>query len=239
MKPQQLLDAYTIQARLSPALFVILPIGIAIVAWFPQKFTGWGLLVGLATSCGTALLLAEFGRDSGKRKEPDLFALWGGTPTTQLLRHKDPRIDAYTKQRYHSTLARLTGLPLPTEQEEADDPEDAERKYESCVRYLRETTSKDKARFHRVFKELVSYGLRRNLWGMKPLGLTAAAIGIVATIPTIALTWGRIPDAPAPVVALILNGLFFVGWIAWITPDWVRVTAFSYAERLLAACDDL
>lgn len=35
-------DAYTIQARLRPALLVALPAGLAVVAWFPEKFVGWG-----------------------------------------------------------------------------------------------------------------------------------------------------------------------------------------------------
>lgn len=239
MKPHKYLDAYTIQARLSPVLLVMLPLGFAIVAWFPQKFLGWGLLIWLAASCGMAVLLSEFGRDRGKQKEPHLFAEWGGTPTTQLLRHRDSRIDPYTKHRYHCTLSRLTSLSLPTEQQEANAPEEADRKYDSCVRYLRAITSKDRTRFKLIFKELVSYGFRRNLWGMKPYGISAAAIGVVTATTAVVLTGVNIPALPTSVAALILNGLVFVWWIVWITTDWVRVAAFSYAERLLAACDDL
>jgi len=96
--PHKYLDAYTVRARFAPALLVMFPIGLAIIAWFPAQFIGWGLLVGAAFWSGSTLLLAELGRDLGKQKQPTLYGLWGGAPTTQLLRHRDQQLDVHTKK---------------------------------------------------------------------------------------------------------------------------------------------
>lgn len=228
------LDTYTVQARLSPALLTSLPFGIAIIAFFPEKFIELTLLLGLAISCGTPLLLTGLARDRGKKKEHELFDQRTKEPTTQMLRHRDNRINPYTKQRYHDTLYYLTNLPLPTKAEEYNDPDRADRIYDSCIRRLREATRNDRL----VFNELINYGFRRNLWGMKPFGVATAAIGFLATFLAIFLRWNGITNTLVPIIATILNGLFLLWWLIWINPDWVRDAAFSYANRLLAACEN-
>ena len=76
------LDTYTRRARLQPALLAALPIGVAVLAWFPKGFTEWGVFAGLLTSAGVTALLARLARIRGKRLESKLFVLWGGKPTT-------------------------------------------------------------------------------------------------------------------------------------------------------------
>lgn len=231
-------DTYSLKARLWPVLLHFLPLGLAVIAWFPEKFAGWGLLLGVATPCGLTALLTELGRDQGKKKEPWLFERWGGMPTTQLLRHRDSTLDANTKTRYHKKLGVLIpDIQMPSPRKEKASPLAADQVYESCGRFLRQRT-RDKQQFPLVFKELVSYGLRRNLWGMKPSGLLVALIGLVASIvPFVATLSDRVP--PAAVVASILNLFLLVWWALRITPDWVRLAGFAYAHALLAACEIL
>lgn len=240
LQPEKYLDAYTIRARLAPALIVMLPLALCIIAWFPGKFLGLGLLLGAAVWCGATFLLAELGRDLGKEKEASLFAQWGGAPTTKMLRHRDRiSLELPTKQRYHRALTQLTGLSFPSAQEEANKPEEADQQYKSAIRFLRQVTATDRERFRLVFQELINYGFRRNLWGLKPFGVTTSTLGFLVAFPALALDWARVGDQPTPLIVVGVNGALFVIWATWITPSWVRTAAFAYAERLLAACDDL
>jgi hypothetical protein len=115
----QLLDPYSRQARLYPALIVILPVALLIVVWFPALWSTWGALVSLASCFGLVLLLSQIARDRGKRREAELYSAWGGKPPVALLRHPDRRIDDHTKARYRAFLKdQLPQLVLPTGQEE-------------------------------------------------------------------------------------------------------------------------
>jgi len=51
--------------------------------------------------------------------------------------------------------------------------------------------------------------------------------------------WSGATLAPIALVCATLNLLFLLGWVIWFTPDWVRIAADAYAERLLAACEKL
>jgi hypothetical protein len=173
-------DSYSLQARLCPALLVAMPVGLAIVAWFPAQFVGWGPLVSITTTCGFGVLLAHFGRDAGKRKEPWLFQQWGGKPTTQLLRHRNNQLDGHTKARYHGKLERLLpDIPVPSTRKESANQDAADQVYTAWAKYLIEKT-RDTKRFSLIFKENVSYGFRRNLWGWKTLGvfLSLGSLGL-------------------------------------------------------------
>lgn len=229
-------DHYTRQARLFPALLVMLPVGLAIVAWFPQKFIGWGLLLGIAMSCGLTALLAQIGRDLGKSKEPTLYEKWGGKPTTQLLRCANSYIDQHTKSRYKQKLQNVIAtITFPSAEEEKHAPDAADEVYVSCTKYLLEKT-RDLKQFDLLYKENVNYGFRRNLWGMKPAGLILAAGGLIAAaIPIYLVRADTIP--PVAVAASALNAALLIWWLLRIRPDWVRMAAFAYAERLLAACE--
>jgi hypothetical protein len=81
-----LLDPYGRQARLYPALIVILPIALLIGTWFPALWSTWAALVSLASSFGLILLLSQVARDRGKQGEPELYRTWGGKPSVAVLR---------------------------------------------------------------------------------------------------------------------------------------------------------
>jgi hypothetical protein len=232
-------DSYTLQARLFPALLVGLPVGLAIVAWFPGQFVGWGLVVSITTSCGFGVLLAHFGRDAGKQKEPWLFQLWGGKPTTQLLRHRDIRLDPHTKARYHGKLERLLpDVPAPSTRKESANPDAADQVYASWVKYLLEKT-RDVKQYPLIFKENVSYGFRRNLWGWKALGLLLSLASLILCVLAAIRNWNDDTLPGAAIITSILDLFLLLSWIFLIGPNWIHLAAFAYAERLLAACEVL
>lgn len=231
-------DEYEHRARLRPALLVSLPLALAVMSWFPDR-SGMQVLAGLAAYCGFTGLLAQLGRDHGKQKEPWLFQLWGGKPTTQILRHRNSLLDATTKKRYHDALNTIVpDTLLPTADAEAAAPIDADAKYDSCVLFLREKT-RDKKAFPLVFAENVNFGFRRNLWGMKPTGLTLSVVALIGSIAAAIVRFESSQSLAIGAVASVINGLMLAWWIMRINPEWVRIPAFAYAERLMSACESL
>jgi len=232
------LDQYTIRARVVPALLVALPLGLAALAWSPDGISGWSALRGLAVWCGGTVLLGQLGRDAGRRRQPELFQRWGGPPTTKRLRHSGGG-NRVTRERAHKKLSALMQKKLPTAAAEAAAPRAADEVYEACADYLRGKT-RDRKRFHLVFDENCSYGLRRNLWGLKPLGVTLTLMALAATalMPVIrhATITAAMQSALVP-GAMIL--VILAGWLFIVTPAWVEVPANAYADRLLEAAESL
>ena len=133
----------------------------------------------------------------------------------------------------------MTGVALPTAKVEAADPAEADDVYEDAVARMREMT-RDHARFPRVYSELVQYGTARNLYGMRPTGLSVAAIVFLAVAVLAALTvlqvltvsWWSLGVAGAG--ALILGAV----WLLRITPSYVRPAADRYADALLGTANE-
>jgi hypothetical protein len=233
-------DTYTLQARLTPVLIAVFPVAIALATWLPGQSATWNLLGTVILSFGLTVLLAQVGRDRGKRKEPELFASWGGVPTTRMLSYQRTSLDRFTLNRYHDKLKTLVPeLTLPGPQEERQNPSEANRVYESSIRYLREKT-RDQAKFPLVFAENVNYGFRRNLWAMKPIGLPAAILGIIGCVSFATRNWSaQSASLFFSLVGLAINVIFLLLWIFLFKPNWVRVAAEAYAERLLGSLDTM
>lgn len=234
------LNPYARRARLAPVLIVMLPVGLAVASWVPVEPAKWGSLLGLAAACGLTMFFSQLGRDQGKAKEAALFESWGGKPTTRFLSHANSPLNAQTLERYHKRLRKLRrDFKLPTAEEEASDPTAAKTLYASCVDYLLERTRDTKA-FPLVFSENVNYGFRRNLWGMKRVGLCIAVLAALACVARTGLNWWR--HEPVHEVSLIAAGICVCLGLLWtirITPDWVRLAGDAYAQRLLAALEKL
>ena len=251
-------DLYILQARLYPALLVLLPALLTVIAWFPGLLTSnlGATLVTLAAACGLLYLLSVLARTAGTRLEGQLLKEWGGWPTTLWLRHADNYLDAHTKVRYHRYLAKnVPGLSLPTAEDERSDPEAADAAYASAVNWLKEQR-RDTKKYPLLFKENIEYGFRRNLLGAKPVGMSLSASALVGTVigwwhqfasPHEPLTFDATAAvvaglATAPNVAVIGASLISVIAIAvWMTRcnrRWVREAGDQYARALLATCDE-
>lgn len=231
-------DRYTRTARIAPAVIVGLPVGLAFAVWFPERATSFDILGAAVVLFALTALLSQLGRDQGKRKEARLVATWGGMPTQAKLRHRDAGLNAETRKRYHAKLqALLSDVALPTEADEQLDHAAADRVYEACVAMLRERT-RNRVRFALVHEENMSYGFRRNLWALKPVGLVTAALGIAACLLALSPSLrGGDAVAGVTVVAILVDAFLLGLWLLVITPAWVRIAANAYADRLLAACE--
>lgn len=135
----------------------------------------WSLVV---WSGGTALI-AQMARGPGKAKEPKLFTLWRGKPSTRLLRHRDSSNQVLLEHRHDKLSALLPSVHIPSAAEEAADPAAADAVYETCTVFLLEKT-RSREHFPLIFEANCDYGFRRNLWGMKPLATVLVIISAVA-----------------------------------------------------------
>lgn len=233
-------DPYERAARLYPALLSLLPIMIALATTSVFGKPLATQLLTLSAACGAAYLLANISRMLGKAQEEKLFAKWGGTPSTQLLRHRNEFIDAHTKQRYHAFLARKIKIEFPTSAQELAAPETADETYRAGVKWLLGKT-RDKKRFALLYKENISYGFLRNGYGLKWIG-TLLGLGSIAWLVS-----ATHADAQGNWSALPLDHLVTIGievaitlvWAIYFSESHVKQAAHAYADMLLRACDDL
>src|SRR3989442_12040666 len=100
------MDQYDRNARLKPALMVVLPTALAVVALAPDAVLGWSGGIALIVQAGGSFLLAQIVGDIGKKKEPQLFEYFGGRPTELLLSHEHAPNKVGVAER-HRKLAKL------------------------------------------------------------------------------------------------------------------------------------
>ena len=227
------MDAYDRKARLYPAICALFPLTVLATTTF-EPGTWWASVIGLGTLGGIHVLVIQLVRDRGVAAQRKLWSAWGGNPTALRLRWAAD--DRSSQASLHSAVRNATGADLPSQAEEEADPEASMKRYESAVATLRDRT-RDQARFPLVKAELSNYGFRRNLYSLKPFGLTVAIAALALSLVLLStafaghtLRW-LVPSATA-MGALAL-------WLAFIRSGFVRLDAERYADALLAAADEV
>ena len=241
-KPELGLDRYGLQARLAPAVIVLLPVGALLGVWLHvQSFSALpSMVLAIAATYGIATLLVQLGRDLGKQKEPALYCRWGGKPSTVHLRHRARAFTPLSLARYHRRLGELMReIRLPSPEEERADPATADAVYESCGDYLRAKTQ-DTSKYQRLFGDNINFGFRRNLWAMKPIALVLATLCLTASFLALGLALREGKPLPSGwLVSALIDLVLLACWLAIIQPDWVRLPADEYARQLIACCEEL
>ena len=247
-----LFDPYTFRARIQPALIVILPMGFLMFALLPNHpFFVTAFFALLGTAGGTAVV-AQLGRERGRKKEPDLWRSWDGASTTRLLRHRRTPDDIVMTPGLRQQVEEWVGYPLPNQKEEEACPAEADTKYKEAIRSLREAT-RDTTKFPLVFAENANYGFRRNLWGLRPIGTPIAVLLTLYSWTLLSLTiWGRPwpepwwdilpnPDSVAVIrlAVAVANTSLAALWIFWVKPSWIKTVADAYAMKLLESVQTL
>ena len=232
-------DKYARQARLKPALLVVLPVFVTVAVWLPKVWTLLGGLTAMVTTCGLTFLLADLARFQGKKVERQMIAANGGKFTTIFLRYSDSTISTATKETYHSFLKKASRRKLPSPEAEKTEPAAADDCYRGAVEWLLEATRSEK-RFPLVRLENISYGFRRNLLGLKQAATLIVGLCLVANVffcfhtfrgdSTRALAGGLVA-----VALLAVEGV----WLRLINIPFVEDAGRAYALRLLAQCDVL
>jgi hypothetical protein len=217
-------DRYDLEARFAPAYLALAPaILTAIILMGSESFALAQRVSALIASLGIPLFLGNVARSRGKREEGRLRKQWGGRHSVDALRFRSSTNQHQTEHR-HAVIGQATGLALPTQAEEAADSLIAQTRPENGFRLL--------------FLENCNYGFRRNLLGMKKIGLGVGTIVAVAGIVLTGLHFAGGQGA-SPTTGVAVAALGIASLIVWraVTDDWVDEVARSYAERLMEAAE--
>jgi hypothetical protein len=240
-------DAYDRRARLYPSLIAALPAVIVSFALVPHASEIGHTLIAIAANVGFFYLFVNIARNEGKRVEPRLIEKWGGWPTTIVLRHRDTRIDQYTKKRYHSALAKMVpGTVMPSIEQEQQNPSLADEAYRSATNKLLE--NRRGAKYPLVQIGNAEYGFRRNMLGLKPW---ASIIAVIVASVLILVWWWPLRNSTMSerlvvddlgnrwkVYLLFLGDLLvLIFWLFYVRVSWVRQSGFDYAHALLRTLD--
>lgn len=229
-----------------PALFSVLPFVLTMLAWCPSSKSIMGGSLTILVSFGVMTFISTFISNLGNKCQEKLFLIWGGVPTTIILRHANRLLDKYTKQRYHKWLDdKIDGLVLPTQADEIKAPADADLKYRSAINFLREFT-RDKTMFPAIYRDNVAYGFSRNLLAVRRFGLFISSACVMINcyliwigINTSSGKWNTIilNDYLFGVGAALSSIIFVCAFSFIVNKDFVRERAFRYAKSLLESCE--
>jgi hypothetical protein len=232
-------DAYTIRARVFPAIIAAIPalaMLVLLVSW-----TGLALSSGIAT-IGLLVILymfSDFARSQGRKIEPRIYELQGGKPSVTMMRRADTTLDTDSKDRYRTFLAGKLARAAPTAAEEAQNQAGTDAFYEQAGTWLRENT-RDTKKFRILFNENITYGYRRNLLGLKwiALGLNLGVVAICA-----GLLWYNAPvnidDAftGRVLVVLVIAAIHAVYIVTVVNRRSVIAAARTYARQLIVSTE--
>lgn len=229
------LDRYDINARLKPALLVLLPVFLTVAFWIPQARTVVGGIISLLSACGLLYLMTQTARRMGRSVERRMEDRAGRKHSARLLTHADKTIASETKKRYHAYL-RSHGLSISTPEEELASPETAFDRTRSAIDWLLEHT-RPNAQKSLLFTENIAYGYQRNLFGLKPIALIIAFTAIAGHG---LLLWIRPLDETTLWIGLLIGvGLaatIFL-WALIVTQASVVDASLSYAQQLFNQCE--
>jgi hypothetical protein len=125
------------------------------------------------------------------------------------------------------------GEVLPSVEEEAADPGVADAAYIAATRSLIARVRSNSENYPRVHEENINYGFRRNLLAIKPIGLAILAILTAGDATVASLHYKSLF-----IVAIAVNLVLIVAWLAVVNEGWVRQAGQSYAERLFDTMEE-
>ena len=235
---EKLFDKYVWHARVLPAFLTLLPLLVAFFAWDAKIEETAKPLAAAAVGAGMVTMLASLARNAGKKAEERIVKKRGGLPATIMLRHSDAILEKGTKRRYHEALAKLMPTTkAPSPKQEATDGANADQTYQTWIRYLLGKT-REKKKFDLVFTENMEYGFRRNLFGLRPLGITVALVSAAVCVWKIVLAHHTKAPVTALEIACLLGCVAMIAvWAFAINEYWVWSAGNAYALRLLEAID--
>ncbi|MGK6310829.1 hypothetical protein [Variovorax sp. DT-64] len=238
MEVFKLFDAYSLRARLFPAIVAAAPALAALTLLISWKSFG---LSNLIASLGSLVLLyaiADFSRARGRAIESKLYDEHKGMPSITMFRRNDTTIDAGSKDRYRALLAGKLGTAAPSAEEENGDQAAADSFYGQCGNWLRQNT-RDTKKFSILFGENVTYGFRRNLLGVKGLALCLNAIVVaVCTFILWRMSWNiDTPMGNKTTVVLVVAAAHAAYMLLAVSRTAVWDASKAYGRELILSCE--
>ncbi len=215
------------------------------LAWCPSAKTIVGGVLTILISFGVMTFISSLISNLGNKLQTNLFELWGGAPTTVIMRYSNPILDKYTKERYHKWLSsKINNLDMPSCEKEKTDPKDADQKYRSATNFLREFT-RDNKKHSKIYYDNVAYGFARNLLAIRNFGIVIATISVMVNAFFI---FSLFQNNVTIDQGILINNLFGIGsgfvsivfmatFLLIINTSFVKERAFRYAKSLFEACE--
>lgn len=232
-------DEYARRARYLPGLLALAPLWVVVLAagWQDAKIVVG--LVGVAGTVGLPVVLQSFVRQRGKQYDEDkLPGSEGRFATTRMLLpgRNDAAMDAHNAQR-RAIVVGATGVRLDDEW-----PTDPARQHEvvarveSAVAAARSMT-RDRDEFWLLAADNADYGMWRNLYGMRAIGIGAACLSFIAAVVLALLSAADTLDLATSGLVLGAAVVAVLGalWVVVPTQDRIRTAAASYATALFDA----
>ena len=229
------LDSYTFYTRLFPAVIAIAPalaLAAMLIPWDRISLSHAIVTIAIAV---LLMVFADIARRRGKAVEPWIVGRMGGLPSTTMLRHHDRTFDTATKARLHRFLSAKLKEPSPAPSEEERDQALADSFYVRGGTWLREHTRNQKD-FSVLFAENVTYGFRRNIYGLR---WPALSLNIAIVVGCIIAYFFHQPEKygidlrPVFVIAFLHAGYLAV----FATESGVVDAAKTYARQLLLSSE--
>lgn len=235
------LDAYSIRARYYPALLATIP-GLAALAIL-ISWSRFGLTTVVASAAIPVLVFAsaDIARRIGKRIEERIYAESGGKPSITMLRYSDDTFDAATKEQYRAFYASKINQPVPTEAAEQANVTAGDAFYDRGGAWLRENT-RDVKKFAVLFAENVTYGFRRNLFGLK---WPALVLNLVLLLICGFLLYRRMPidtddDTTMRLVVVVVLAVVHSLYMGFgVSKKSVIDASRIYARQLILSCETM
>jgi len=178
-------DAYSLRARLFPAVIAAAPSLAALALLVSWKSFELSNVIATVAILVLLFAIADFARARGRSVERELYSEHGGLPSITMFRRNDSTIDGGLKDRYRVFLAIKLGVQPPSPEEERASQSSADSFYEQCGVWLRQAT-RDTKKFPILFNENITYGFRRNLLGVKWLAL---ALNVLVVAISVVILW--------------------------------------------------
>lgn len=231
-------DAYSIRARLFPAIIAAAPSLAAVTLLISWKSFGLSNLIATVGILVLLFAIADFARARGRAIESKLYAEHGGIPSVTMFRRNDGTIDAGSKDRYRAFLAGKLAVAAPSPADESANQAGADAFYAQCGNWLRQNT-RDTKKFPILFTENITYGFRRNLLGVKALALCLNVI--VVTVCTVIL-WRLMWDTDTPqgsriAVVLVVAVAHAIYMLLAVSRAAVWDASTAYGRELILSCE--
>lgn len=234
------LDAYERGARLAPGLLALLAVASTVTALGLKDAPVVSVVLSVGSLAGGPLLLAAYVRNLGLKAQSRLWADWGGSPTTIMLRTRGAAINRKQRDAWRQAIERVTGVTLSSARAEQTNPTKADEAIDVAVGNLRERTRGSD--FSLLASENRNYGFERNFYGIRWVARVISVLG--AIVVGLAILWrhnhGLHPVIPTPyVLGGIADFLVLMGWLVLPSKGRTRTAADKYAYQLLQAAVSL
>lgn len=211
-------DPYSLVARLSPAILLLIPIIFTFLALYDTRQVVVPLPIYLLCTFSISLPLTRFVRTRGKARQRGLWIRWGGSPLAKALTAPMGNISQAVHDRALSELRTLFPNDTP-----AEGPVSA---YENAGTLIATHTTEIGARI--IAKENLAYGFARNTLGVRWIGVCTSVTCMLAS--TVLQLRGDQQDIWIPVA---INGLFLAWWIMGVKEQRVCEAGDRYAEAVI------